>query len=178
MFCNKAMLPFGSHQASLYRGLRQRRVRKLTRKLRSFSSWLLVPEVLWGVVSPTRHGDLVLWCSGAFHQTHIVASRTPSSYLVLRDKLRISSPATSYKTNSRDCFFISCHDRDSRADLLPSTPSPFFFRPSPHFGGGDLVLWCSGPLGPLGYECAQHRRTLRPTVDGIRSKALRLFGLQ
>ena len=36
----------------------------------------------------------------------------------------------------------------------------------------------SGPLGPLGYECAQHRQTRRPSVDGIRSKALRPFGLQ
>jgi hypothetical protein len=30
----------------------------------------------------------------------------------------------------------------------------------------------------LGNECAQHRQTLRPSVDGIRSKALRPFGLQ
>jgi len=28
-------------------------------------------------------------------------------------------------------------------------------------------------LGPLGFDFAQHRQTLRPTVDGIRSKALR-----
>ena len=33
-------------------------------------------------------------------------------------------------------------------------------------------------LGPLGFECSQHRQTLRPTVDGTRSKALRPFGLQ
>ena len=33
-------------------------------------------------------------------------------------------------------------------------------------------------LGPLGYEGAQHRQTLRPSVDGTRSKALRPFGLQ
>ena len=33
------------------------------------------------------------------------------------------------------------------------------------------------PLGPLGFERAQHRQTLRPTVDGSRSKALRPFGL-
>ena len=33
-------------------------------------------------------------------------------------------------------------------------------------------------LDPLGFEGAQHRQTLRPTVDGIRSKALRPFGLQ
>ena len=37
-------------------------------------------------------------------------------------------------------------------------------------GGGDEPV---GPLGPLGYECAQHRQTRRPSVDGIRSKALR-----
>ena len=36
----------------------------------------------------------------------------------------------------------------------------------------------SRPLGPLGYEGAQHRQTLRPSVDGTRSKALRPFGLQ
>ena len=36
----------------------------------------------------------------------------------------------------------------------------------------------AGPLGPLGHECAQHRQILRPSVDGIRSKALRPFGLQ
>ena len=33
------------------------------------------------------------------------------------------------------------------------------------------VNW--GPLGPLGFECSQHRQTLRPSVDGVRSKALR-----
>jgi hypothetical protein len=27
------------------------------------------------------------------------------------------------------------------------------------------------PLGPLGFEGAQHRQTLRPSVDGVRSKA-------
>ena len=32
------------------------------------------------------------------------------------------------------------------------------------------------PLGPLGFECSQHRQTLRPTRDGTRSKALRPFG--
>ena len=31
-----------------------------------------------------------------------------------------------------------------------------------------------GPLGPLGFEGAQHRQTLRPSVDGVRSKALQL----
>ena len=33
-------------------------------------------------------------------------------------------------------------------------------------------------LGPLVHECAQHRQTLRPSVAGIRSKALRPFGVQ
>jgi len=32
-------------------------------------------------------------------------------------------------------------------------------------------------LGHLGFEGAQHRQTLRPSVDGIRSKALRPFGV-
>ena len=32
------------------------------------------------------------------------------------------------------------------------------------------------PLGPLGFEGAQHRQTLRPSVDGVRSKAPRPFG--
>ena len=31
----------------------------------------------------------------------------------------------------------------------------------------------TAPLGPLGFEGAQHRQTLRPCVDGIRSKAPR-----
>ena len=38
-----------------------------------------------------------------------------------------------------------------------------------------FIRW---PLGPLGFERAQHRRTSRPTVDGIRSKALCPFGSQ
>ena len=33
------------------------------------------------------------------------------------------------------------------------------------------------PLGPLGFECSQHRQRLRPSVDGIRSKVLRPFGV-
>ena len=35
-----------------------------------------------------------------------------------------------------------------------------------------------GPLGPLGFDFGQHRQTLRPSVVGIRSKALRPFGVQ
>ena len=42
--------------------------------------------------------------------------------------------------------------------------------------GGRAKSVC--PLGPLGFEGAQHRQALRPSVDGIRSKALRPFGLQ
>ena len=34
------------------------------------------------------------------------------------------------------------------------------------------------PSSPLGFDFAQHRQTLRPSVDGIRSKALRPFGVQ
>ena len=34
------------------------------------------------------------------------------------------------------------------------------------------------PLGPFGFEGAHYRQTLRPFVDGIRSKALRPFGVQ
>ena len=37
---------------------------------------------------------------------------------------------------------------------------------------------CLGPLGPLGFDFAQHRQTLRPSVDGVRSKALRPFRSQ
>jgi len=33
------------------------------------------------------------------------------------------------------------------------------------------------PLGPLGFDFAQHRQALRPSVDRVRSKALRPFGL-
>ena len=35
-----------------------------------------------------------------------------------------------------------------------------------------------GPLGPLGFDFAQHRQTLRPSADGVRSKALRPFESQ
>jgi hypothetical protein len=56
----------------------------------------------------------------------------------------------------------------------------------PWGGGGGLMsevpLQARGtqprPLGRLGFECSQHRQTLRPSVDGIRSKALRPFGSQ
>ena len=34
------------------------------------------------------------------------------------------------------------------------------------------------PLGPLGFDFAHHRQTLRQTLDGTRSKALRPFGSQ
>ena len=34
------------------------------------------------------------------------------------------------------------------------------------------------PLGLLGFEGAHHKQTLRPSVDGVRSNALRPFGLQ
>ena len=40
------------------------------------------------------------------------------------------------------------------------------------------VPYFQSPLGPLGFDFAQHRQTLRPSVVGIRSKALRPFGLQ
>ena len=46
----------------------------------------------------------------------------------------------------------------------------------PKVGRVHQTVTC--PLGPLGFEGAQHRQTLRPSVDGIRSKALRPFGLQ
>jgi len=36
----------------------------------------------------------------------------------------------------------------------------------------------AGPLGPLAFEGAQHSQTFRPSVDGVRSKALRPFGSQ
>ena len=50
--------------------------------------------------------------------------------------------------------------------------------------GFGFGRWCflarpkGRPLGPLGFERAQHRQTLRPSVDGTRSKALRPFGSQ
>ena len=39
---------------------------------------------------------------------------------------------------------------------------------------------CGGdrPLGPLGFEGAQHRQTFALPVIGIRSKALRPFGVR
>ena len=55
----------------------------------------------------------------------------------------------------------------------------FFLRPLAHsfarYGRHNMP---PDPLGPLGFECSQHRQTLRPSVDGIRSKALRPFGVQ
>ena len=44
--------------------------------------------------------------------------------------------------------------------------------------GNAWTFTAEGPLGPLGFEGAQHRQTLRPSVDGVRSKALRPFGSQ
>ena len=43
-----------------------------------------------------------------------------------------------------------------------------------HGPSADLLY----PLGPLGFDFAQHRQTLRPTLDGTRSKALHPFGSQ
>ena len=34
------------------------------------------------------------------------------------------------------------------------------------------------PLGPLGFDFAEDRQTLRPSTDGICSKTLRPFGVQ
>ena len=36
---------------------------------------------------------MVRWCFNALYQTHIVAPRTPNSYLALRDTLQMSSVA-------------------------------------------------------------------------------------
>ena len=53
---------------------------------------------------------------------------------------------------------------------------PFGSRQAPVYTvSRDLQV---GPLGPLGFDFVQDRQTLRPSVDGIRSKALRPFGLQ
>ena len=84
------------------------------------------------------------------------------------------------------------HPAPCTSHLTPHTPhpSPCILHPPPYTlhptpcatlfkGSPPLVSYppCS-PLGPLGFEGAQHRQTLRPSVDGIRSKALRPFGLQ
>jgi hypothetical protein len=53
----------------------------------------------------------------------------------------------------------------------------FEFEPSPgplHISAEQVFLG----LGPSGFDFAQQRQTLRPSVGGIRSKALRPFGLQ
>ena len=47
---------------------------------------------LWPFSSDSRSRCLVLWCFGALYETHTVAPRTPSFYVVIRDKLRVSSP--------------------------------------------------------------------------------------
>ena len=54
---------------------------------------------------------------------------------------------------------------------------------SPHERPACARIRCArreafNPLGLLGFEGAQHRQTLRPSIDRIRSKALRPFGLQ
>ena len=40
------------------------------------------------------------------------------------------------------------------------------------------MLPCFSRVCPLDFEGAQHRQTVRPSVERIRSKALRPFGLQ
>ena len=42
---------------------------------------------------------------------------------------------------------------------------------------GTSIFSCdpSCPLGPLGFECSQQRQPLCPSVDGVRSEALRPF---
>ena len=42
----------------------------------------------------------------------------------------------------------------------------------------QVSLAFSEALSLLGFECSQHRQTLRPSVDGTRSKALRPIGSQ
>ena len=60
------------------------------------------------------------------------------------------------------CLFITYPQSLVERDQLPR-----------EFAGAEL-----DPLGPLGFDLAQHRETLRLSVVGIRSKALRPFGLQ
>ena len=45
-------------------------------------------------------------------------------------------------------------------------------------GNQSIQMVLMRPLGPLGFEGAQQSQTLRPTLDGTRSKALRPFGSQ
>jgi len=48
----------------------------------------------WKVKFTARGVDLsalALWCFGALYETHIVAPRTPNSYGVIHDKLRMGS---------------------------------------------------------------------------------------
>ena len=49
-----------------------------------------------------------------------------------------------------------------------------------HLSGTFLGVECRhlDPLGPLGFECAQHRPTPRHSVERIRRKAQLLFGSQ
>jgi len=72
----------------------------------------------------------------------------------------------------------SARSRDQKARCFESRA-----KPTLEFTGFKLARFrlkseTEHSLGPLGFECSQHRQTLRPSVDGIRSKALRLFGVQ
>ena len=53
----------------------------------------LPPRNLHPQIINTEH-RIPLWCFNARYPTHIVAPRTPNFHFELRDKLRVSSPAT------------------------------------------------------------------------------------
>jgi len=44
--------------------------------------------------------------------------------------------------------------------------------------GSQVVVERRPSLGPLGFECSQHRQTPRPSIERIRRKALLPFGSQ
>ena len=75
--------------------------------------------------------------------------------------------------------YQSLSNPEIRKQLSAGGASPSLsFMPAPSFFEDGAGIHTTSSLGPLGFEGAQHRQTLRPSVDGVRSKALRPFGLQ
>ena len=65
--------------------------------------------------------------------------------------------------------------------VFSANPNPYILNPKPANLNPQLLIpflahqMLVSSLSPLGFGCSQHRQTLRPTVDGTRSKALRPF---
>ena len=84
-------------------------------------------------------------------------------------RFRLGEPPPATRVAAGCCTAVSCPPGTAGIPFLASSSMLAPAQPL-----GSVVC----PLGPLGFECSQHRQTLRPSVDGIRSKALRPFGVQ